>query len=64
MLTIKRVFEILDEQENRLTKDVSLGKVDCDTWGRLKEASEIKHLLIKEIGEDAFYTLVHYGYFR
>lgn len=62
-LTIKRVFEILEEEEKKLIDDECVGRVDRNTNGRHHAIAEIKNKLINEMGHKEFYTLVHYGFF-
>jgi len=62
-LTIKRVFEILDEEDKKLVDDEYNGKEDRNTNGRHHAITEIKRKLINEIGYKDYYTLIHYGFF-
>lgn len=62
-LTIKRVFEILDEEEKKLVDDEYNDKVDRNTSGRHHAIAEIKSKLINEMGHKEYYTLIHYGFF-
>ena len=62
-VTIKRVFEILDEEEKKLVDDEYNGNVDRNTSGRHYAIAEIKSKLINEIGYKDYYTLIHYGFF-